>query len=100
MGTIFGVWGNNPVGVPESLLIALIAILIVFVTLVVIILATALIQKGTDAVIGKVAINPKKENEILSTDKDAVVAALVASIEFHKATGKGSRILSITQIEE
>ena len=99
MATIFGVW-SDPVDVPSSLLIALIAILIVFATLIVIILTTTLIQKGTDAVIAKVAINPKKENAILAEDPDAVVAALVATIDFHKATGKNARILSITQIEE
>jgi len=97
---IFGVWGSEEVSVPESLLIALVAILIVFVTLLVIIFASTGVQKGTDAVIGAIAINPRKENKILATDKDAVAAALVATIDFHRETGKNARIVSITEIEE
>ncbi|MBQ7243251.1 MAG: hypothetical protein IJS52_03510 [Bacilli bacterium] len=97
---VLGVWENPDITVVDSLLIALIAIIIVFLTLIIVIVATALFQKGTDYVTSKINIKPRKENEILSSDQDAVVAVLVASIEFHKETGKGSRVLSITQIQE
>ena len=96
----FGVWGGSDVSVPEALLIALIAILIVFLTLVVIILATGGFQKGYDAVLKKTTISPRPENKILENDKDAVVAALVATIDFHRETGKDARIVSITRTEE
>ena len=42
---------------------------------------------------------PKKENQILDEDPDAVIAALVAVIDFHKETGKDAEIISIKQIE-
>lgn len=95
---VFGVYENpDKVGVPESLLIALIAILIVFMTLIVIIAITFFFQKGMDYVSSKLAINPRKENKILEEDEDAVVAALTATIDFHKETGKDARLISITR---
>jgi len=99
MPFILGVW-EDPVNTLDSLLIALIAILIVFATLLIIILATTGFQKATDAVIAKVSIKPRKENEILNKDDDAVIAVLIASIEFHRETGQDARIRSIKRIEE
>jgi hypothetical protein len=96
----FGVWGGPDVNIGEAFLIALIAILIVFLTLVIIILATGGIQKGYDAVLKKTTISPRPENKILENDKDAVVACLVATIDFYKETGKDARIVSITRTEE
>ena len=99
MPIIYGVW-TDEVNVLSALLIALIAIIIVFVTLLIIILATTGFQKATDAVLAKVSINPRKENEILKKDEDAVVAVLAASIEYHRETGKDARVRSIRRIEE
>ena len=45
-------------------------------------------------------ILPRKENAILASDEDAIVAALTAVIDFHKETKKDARIVSITRIEE
>ena len=42
---------------------------------------------------------PRKENAILNDDEDAVVAVLVATIEFHKQTGKDARVLSIKKVD-
>ena len=98
---IFGVWENpEGVGVLDSLLIALIAISIVFLTLIIVILATGGFQKGMDFIIAKTSISPRKENKILEEDDDAVVAVLVATIDFHKETGKEPRVVSITKMEE
>ena len=95
------VWSNwESMGVGESFLIALIAIVIVFLVLSIIILITYLFQKGMDVVEKKTQIMPKKENEILNSDEDAVVATLVASMEFHKETGKDARVVSIKRIED
>ena len=44
-------------------------------------------------------ILPKEENKLLETDKDAVVAALVATIEFNKETGKDAKLVSIKRID-
>ena len=43
---------------------------------------------------------PRKENEILDRDEDAVVAVLVATMEFHKETGKDVRVVSVRRIED
>ena len=97
---ILGVWGNNPVSVGESFLIALVAILIVFLTLGIVIAATHLSQKSIEAVQRHTSIMPRPENKILDSDEDAVVAVLVATIDFHKLTGKEARVVSIKKVEE
>ncbi len=96
-----GIWGSiENFSVVDALVVSLIAILIVFLVLVIVILVTAGVEKGSSAVIAKVAINPRKENEILSRDEDAVAALMAATIEFNRETGKSPRVKSIKQIEE
>lgn len=98
---VFGVWPNvESFQITDALVIALIAILIVFVVLTVIILVTTGVQKGMEAVEAKTKILPKKENKILDEDSDAVIAALVAVIDFHKETGKDAEIISIKKVED
>ena len=95
------IWKNwEKIGVAEAFLIALIAIVIVFIVITIIIVITTLIQKGMLAVDKKTTIMPRKENEILNEDNDAVVAVLVATIEFHKETGKDARVISIKRVED
>ena len=95
------VWNDwSSIGVGEALLIAFIAIFIVFLVLGIIILVTTLFQKGIEIVQKKTTIMPRKENEIVSSDEDALVAVLVATIEFHKETGKDARVISIKRVEE
>ena len=99
--TFDAVWKNwESIGIGEALLIALIAIFIVFLVIVIIILITSLIQKGMMVVDKKTTIMPRKENEILNSDNDAVIAVLTATIEFHKQTGKDARVISIKRVEE
>ena len=98
---VYAVWNNwKEIGIPQALLIALIAIFIVFLVLSIIIFITFIFQKGIGVVEKKTKIMPRKENEILNTDEDAVVATLVATIEFHKETGKDARVISIKRIED
>lgn len=98
---VFAVWENwEKIGVADSLLVALIAIVIVFLVLSIIIFITYLFQKGIEVVEKKTKILPRKENEILNSDEDAVVATLVATIEFHKETGKDAKVISIKRIED
>ncbi len=98
---VYAVWNNwEEIGIPQALLIALIAIVIVFLVLSIIIFITFIFQKGIGVVEKKTKIMPRKENEILNTDEDAVVATLVATIEFHKETGKDARVISIKRIED
>ena len=98
---ILGVWTDwENIGVVEALLIALIAIVIVFLVLGIIIFVTFMFQKGIEYVDTKTSILPRKENEILNIDEDAVIATLVATIEYYKETGDDARIVSITRIED
>ena len=98
---LLGVWKDwENIGIGDAFLIALIAIVIVFLVLTIIILIVSAIQKGLDVVDRKTTIMPRKENEILSSDEDAVVAVLVATIEFYKETGKDARVISIKRMKE
>jgi Na+-transporting methylmalonyl-CoA/oxaloacetate decarboxylase gamma subunit len=98
---VLAVWpSNEPVNVGNALLIAVIAIFIVFLVLSIIIFVTWLLQKSMEKINAKTNILPKEENKILSEDENAVVAALVASMEFYRETGKEVRIVSIKRIED
>ena len=91
-------WENMSIG--EAFLVAIIAIFIVFLVLVIIIFITWLMQKSMEKIDAKTNILPREENKILSEDENAVVAALVASMEFYRETGKEVRIVSIKRIED
>ena len=96
-----GVWKNwESMNVGEAFLVALVAILIVFLVLGIIIFVTWLMQKGMEKVDAATNILPREENKILSEDPNAVVAALVATMEFYRETGKDVRIVSIKRIED
>ena len=98
---VLAVWSNwENMSVGEALLVALIAIFIVFLVLSIIILFTFLLQKSMEKIDAKTNILPKEENKILSEDENAVVAALVATMEFYRETGKDVRIVSIKRIED
>ena len=94
------VWENwENIGALDAFLIAIIAIFIVFLVLGVIIFATYLFQKGVDVVETKTQIKPRKENQILNDDEDAVVAVLVATIDFYKEIGKDAYVKSIEKVD-
>ena len=57
-------------------------------------------QKGMEKIDAKTNILPREENKILSEDENAVVASLVATMEFYRETGKDVRIVSIKRIED
>ncbi len=95
-----GVWPTTDISIGEAFLIALVAILIVFMVLAIIIFITWSMQKGMEKIEAKTNILPREENKILSEDDNAVVAALVASMEFYRETGKEPRIVSIKRIED
>ena len=97
---ILGVWPTTDISIGEAFLIALVAILIVFMVLAIIIFVTWSMQKGMEKIEAKTNIMPREENKILSEDENAVVAALVATMEFYRETGKDVRIVSIKRIED
>ena len=91
-------WENMTVG--EAFLVALVAILIVFLVLAIIIFVTWVMQKGMEKIDAATNILPREENKILNEDPNAVVAALVATMEFYRETGKNVRVVSIKRIED
>ena len=98
---MLAVWSDwNSMTVVDALLVAVIAIFIVFLVLAIIIFITWAMQKGMEKIDASTNILPKEENKILSEDPNAVVAALVASMDFYRETGKEVRIVSIKRIED
>ena len=97
---VLAVFNDGNISIGEAFLIAAIAILIVFLVLGVIIFVTWAMQKGMEKVDAATNILPREENKILSEDPNAVVAALVATMEFYRETGKDVRIVSVKRIEE
>ena len=96
-----GIWQDwASMNVADALLVAAIAIFIVFLVLGIIIFVTWVMQKGMEKIDASTNILPKEENKILSEDPNAVVAALVAYMEFYRETGKEVRIVSIKRIED
>ena len=97
---VLAVFKDGNITIGEAFLIAAIAILIVFLVLGVIIFVTWAMQKGMEKVDAATNILPREENKILSEDPNAVVAALVATMEFYRETGKDVRIVSVKRIED
>ena len=91
--------GEN-ISLGDAFLVALIAILIVFFVLAVIIFVTWVLQKSMEIINSKTNILPREENKLLNEDENAVVAALVATTEYYRETGKDVRIVSIKRIED
>lgn len=79
----------------EVLLISVIAVAIVFTILALIIGICGAFSKGIEIVDKKTKILPREENGLLEKDQDAVVASLVATIEFNKEFKKDARLVSI-----
>ena len=97
---VLAVFNDGNITIGEAFLIAAVAILIVFLVLGVIIFVTWSMQKGMEKIDAATNILPREENKILSEDPNAVVAALVATMEFYRETGKDVRIVSVKRIEE
>ena len=83
----------------DALVVSGISILITFAVLIIIILVSGGFSKALEAYTKKTQICPKPENAILDEDQDAVAAALAATIDFNRETGKDARLKSITRID-
>ena len=96
-----GVWKDwESMNVGDAILVAVIAIFIVFLVLAIIIFITWLLQKSMEKIDAATNILPRDENKILSEDENAVVATLVATMEFYRETGKHVRVVSVKRIED
>lgn len=91
---------GNEFGLIDSLIVALISIIIVFFVLTVIIGIASVFSKFIVFMNNKRYINPRIENKILEEDEDAVVATIVASIDYYSETKKKARLVSIKREEE
>ena len=87
-------------GLIDSLIVALIAIVIVFIVLEIIIIISGCFSKVLIKVDSKKNINPRVENKLLEEDEDAVVATIVASMDYYRETKKNARLVSITREKE
>ena len=87
-------------GLIDSLIVALIAIVIVFVVLEIIIIISGCFSKTIINIDNKKNINPRVENKILEEDEDAVVATIVASMDYYRETKKNARLVSVTREKE
>lgn len=97
---VLALFPNDRLSIGEALLISLIAILIVFFVLLLIIAITSGISKIMKKIDHVTMINPRPENALLDEDEDAVVAALVATIDYHNETNEDARLVSIKRIDE
>ena len=97
---VLAVFKDGNITIGEAFLIAAVAILIVFLVLAVIIFVTWAMQKGMEKIDAATNILPREENKILEEDPNAVIASLVATMEFYRETGKDVRIVSVKRIEE
>lgn len=84
----------------DSFVVALVAIAIVFLVLIVIIGVASVFSKIVKEVEYRKNINPRPENALLNEDEDAVVAVMVATIDYHREFKKDARLVKITRIEE
>ncbi|MCQ2792473.1 MAG: hypothetical protein MJ208_03005 [Bacilli bacterium] len=95
-----GIWPEGDFSAVDSLIVSAIAIVLVFLVLIIVIIITHGITLAQDKVDGATLIKPRPENKILEEDKDAVVASLVATIDFNKETGKDAKLVKIEKIDE
>lgn len=95
-----GIYPTDNFTVVDALVITLISILLVFVVLIIIIIITHGINFGVNKAVATNNILPKEENKLLNEDPDAIVASLVATIDFNKETGKNAKLVSIQKIDE
>ena len=91
---------NGSFGLLDSLIVALVAINIVFAVLTVIIAISGCFSKVVIKMNNKKNINPREENKLLEKDEDAVVATIVASMDYYNETKKNARLVSVTREEE
>ena len=96
----FGVYPTENFGVVDALLVSLLAIIIVFAVLALIIGATSGVQAVNDKINYATKINPSPENKILEEDKDAVVATLVATIDYQREFNTDVKVNSVELIDE
>ncbi|NLB48941.1 MAG: hypothetical protein GX813_03795 [Erysipelotrichia bacterium] len=98
---VLAIWKNwESMTVGEAFLVSLIGTGIVLTALSIIIFVTWVMQKGMEKIDAVTNILPREENKLLSEDENAVAAALVASLDFYRETGKEMRIVSIKRIED
>ncbi len=82
-----------------AVILSIVLMLFVILMLFLIVLVCDIVIKSINKVDGKLHINPKKENKLLSEDEDAVIALLVATIDFNNEFKKDCKLKSIERID-
>lgn len=91
---------GNEFGLLDSIIVAVIAIIIVFLVLSLIVAIASIFSKIIINIDKRKNIKPRIENKLLEEDEDAVVATIVASMDYYIETKKHARLVSITREEE
>ena len=86
-------------GIVDALLVSVLAIVIVFGILAAIIGVTSGIQVANDKINYATKVNASEENKILNEDKDAVVATLVATIDYQREFNTDVKVTSVERID-
>lgn len=84
----------------DSIIVTIVSIIMVFLVLILIIGIASICSEIIISVNNKKNINPRLENKLLQEDEDAVVATIVASMDFYRENKKNARLVSITRDEE
>lgn len=95
-----GIYPEEGFNIGDAFIVTLISIVLVFLVLVIIVVISHYIGKGMQKVEASTNILPKDENKLLNEDPDAVIAALTATIDFNKETGKNAKLISIERIDD
>lgn len=93
------IYEDSDINFANSLLISLVSVLIVFIVLAIIILISSLFSNIMHSIDKKTKIMPREENKILESDEDALIASLVATIDFYKTEKKDAKLVSIKRID-
>ena len=97
--------GNAVAQYGQGAVIAIISIVMVFAVLLLIIILTDLVAKATgknDEIVAVAANNTPTNyavNKLNENDEDAMVACLVASIDYRNQTGKHIEVLNVREVK-
>jgi len=94
-----GVYPVEGFNLLDALVVSILAIVIVFAILALIIGATSGVQKVNDKINYVTKINPQESNKVLADDNDAVVATLVATIDYHREFNSDAKVVSVERID-
>ena len=91
---------GNEFNIIDALFVTIISVAIVFIVLVLIIAISSIFSQIIMKIEKKNKINARIENKLLDEDEDAVVATIVASMEFYNETKTHPRVVGVSRHRE